>query len=181
MSRVAMLLLAAAASISCRSEPAPTNANSSRGTMSTEQRSDAAGGQGATASAALTRPADWIEYAAGIPTFHGRTTVHVAGDGSAWATFEQGGKTDRHEGKLDPALLERVRRTLAQNDPTKVASTRTVAQPDEARITITVQSGAGQATSEAWDNDQWSNESLRALVVLFQDVAKQVSGGKISY
>jgi hypothetical protein len=129
----------------------------------------------------LATAADWVEYAVGNPSFRGRTTVKVGGDGAVDVGFDHNGKTDRYAGQLDAVELRGLRDTLTANDPRALKSARATGKPDEARIELTVGSGGHSAKVVMWDAEQWKMPPLRALVVSFNAIANKTSGGKVKY
>jgi hypothetical protein len=136
---------------------------------------------GASQAPILAAAGDWIQYSVGNAGFKGRTTVRVAGDGTALVTFERGKGADKYPGKLDAADLGKLRDALAKNDPRALKSEREKGKPDESRITIAVHAGGSDATVELWDGEQWKIPALRAIVTEMNAVASKVSGGKVKY
>lgn len=157
----------------------PTGASSSPPTSPSPAMTTPALSSGASAPL-LAASGDSIQYAVGNPNFRGRTTVKIAGDGAVEVSSEAGGKIDRYTGTLDAAELGKLRETLAANDPRALDTTPRNGVPDEARIELTL-GGARNARIELWDNEQWKQPALRALVVAFNEIASKVSDGKIRY
>jgi hypothetical protein len=136
---------------------------------------------GASQAPVLAAAGDWIQYSVGNASFKGRTTVRVAGDGTALVTFQRGKSEDKYPGKLDAADLGKLRETLGKNDPRALKSERDKGKPDETRITIAVHAGGSDTTVELWDSEQWKIPALRAIVTEMNAVASKVSGGKVKY
>ena len=157
--------------------PAPSDAM----TPTTPTPSDPPTAAGASQAPILAAAGDWIQYAVGNASFKGRTTVRVAGDGTALVTFQRGKGEDRYPGKLDAADLGKLRETLAKNDPRALKSEREKGKPDESRITIVVHAGGSDSAVELWDSEQWKIPALRAIVTEMNAVANKVSGGKVKY
>jgi len=132
-------------------------------------------------AAVLANANDSLEYQVGNPDFEGRTVVRVAGDGSAEASFERGGKTQRYQGRVPAAKLQALRDSLTSHPIDRYKPAKRKPVPDEAALEFTLVTGGTRAHAGFLSTDRHTIDALGDLVDLIQDIASKISGGKIKY
>jgi hypothetical protein len=129
----------------------------------------------------LTTAADVFDYAVGNPHFHGRSTLHITGDGAATVTFEQSGKTQDYKGKVAAKQLDALRASLAAHPIDSYKFPKRPLVPDEATMDFSLVNAGARTHNSIPDNERWESEPLGELVTLINEIMGSLSGGKVRY
>lgn len=129
----------------------------------------------------LLKPADQVVYQAGTNAFTGMTVVTVKGDGHVKVTFQRGRNKEAFEGSLKVAERKALSAVLQKAFAGAAVQAAYTPVPDEARISVNFTSGAAKRSLSFWQNQAKHHEALQEVMNSFQQIAKTVSGGKITY
>lgn len=129
----------------------------------------------------LLKPADQVVYEAGTSTFTGITVVTVKGDGHVKVSFQRGRTKEAFEGSLKVAERKALSAVLQKAFASPAIQAAYTPVPDEARISVNFTSSAPKRSLSFWQNQSKNHEALREVINSFQQIAKTVSDGKITY
>lgn len=129
----------------------------------------------------LTKPADQVVYQAGTNSFTGITVVTVKGDGHVKVTFQRGRAKEAFEGNLKTAERKALSAVLQEAFAGAAVQAAYTPVPDEARISVNFTSGTTKRSLTFWQNQANDHKSLKTVMNSFQQMAKTVSGGKVTY
>ncbi len=134
-----------------------------------------------TAATLLATASDTFEYKVGNPHFQGRTIVRVTGDGNAEASLERAGKVESYQGTVPPAKLTALRESLTKHPLASYQPKKRPAVPDEVTLEFILVTGGVRSEASILHNERYEIDALGELVEVLQDIAKKVSGGKITH
>lgn len=124
---------------------------------------------------------DYIHYEVGNPNFRGQTKININHSGELSLKFKKGQENMSFKHHLSHQEMEQLIVLLQTNNPCDLSSSDTPGQPGAAKIHLIFSKNKQLCSSNIWYNEQWKNPILRNLVVFFNNIANQVSEGKVKY